>query len=117
HHPIGRPHPGLRAGSPGVRRPRRERRTVTPVASLLERLAPTPGEGVRADRGRAWLDAHGLPDRRAEAWRYTPIDDIVALLDTVGPAPDRRGSIDRAAVDELAGDHGGPRLVVVNGLV
>ena len=85
--------------------------------SLLDRLAPAPVVGVRAERGRAWLGAHGLPDGREEAWRYTPVDVIRAALESARPAPDLSSAIDRAMVDDLAADHGGPRLVFVNGLL
>lgn len=88
---------------------------MSATASLLERLAPIPAPGARAERGRAWLNAHGLPDRREEAWRYTPLDDILAALESARPAPDPSDTVDRSVVDELAGDHGGPRLVFVNG--
>jgi Fe-S cluster assembly protein SufD len=39
------------------------------------------------------------------------------VLEQARPATDPAASIDRAVVDELAGDHGGPRLVVVNGVL
>jgi len=84
--------------------------------SLLERLAPSTGPpGPRARRGRAWLERYGLPDGREEAWRYTPVADLIDALATAVPAPDRTDAIDRPTVDELAGDLGGPRLVFVNG--
>ena len=92
---------------------------MTPATSaLLDRLAPETGGGPRADRGRAWLDRHGLPTQRDEAWRYTPVDDVVRALEATGPAPaDAGADVDRALVDGLAGDLGGPRLVVVNGFL
>ena len=90
---------------------------MTADTSLLERLAPTPIAGARAERGRAWLGAHGLPDGREEAWRYTPLDDIRAALEWARPAPESSTTIDRAMVGEVAGDHGGPRLVFVNGVL
>jgi Fe-S cluster assembly protein SufD len=83
--------------------------------SLLERLAPVPADGIRAARGRAWFETAGLPDPRAEAWRSTPLDEIVAALGAAGPAPATWEGLDPAVVDDLAGDHGGPRLVFVNG--
>jgi Fe-S cluster assembly protein SufD len=92
------------------------------TSTLLERLTPPdftrPGEPawLREDRARAhaWLRANGLPTAHDEAWKYTPLDDILATtFDPAPPAPGRR--VDIAAVDELAGDHGGLRLVFVNG--
>ncbi|MEZ5322261.1 MAG: Fe-S cluster assembly protein SufD [Microthrixaceae bacterium] len=85
---------------------------------LLDRLAPVAASGARAERGRAFLHAHGLPDHHHEAWRYTPVADIVAALESARPAPlddSKTSSIDRHTVDELAGEHGGPRVVFVNG--
>jgi Fe-S cluster assembly protein SufD len=60
----------------------------------------------------------GYPSTRDEAWRYTPVDAIVARL-TSGASSGRplhRAAITPADVDRLAGDHGGPRLVFVNGV-
>lgn len=87
-------------------------------AALLERLAPTEGVGARAERGRAFFDAHGLPDPKAEAWRYTPVTEIRATLEHAVPAPAGSPSstvADRPLIDALAGSHGGPRLVFVDG--
>lgn len=89
---------------------------MTTAAALLERLAPDPVAGVRAARGRDWLVDHGLPNHREEAWRSTPLVDILAVLDSARPAPTSSDAVDRAMVDELAGRHGGPRLVFVNGV-
>lgn len=90
---------------------------MTTPSALLERLAPQPAVGVRAERGRAWFDEHGLPDTRQEAWRYTPLDDIVAALDQARPAPEAPATLDAATIDRLVGSHGGPRLVFVNGVL
>lgn len=57
----------------------------------------------------------GLPTARDEAWRYTPVDEVVAALAEATPAPPGLEGPTRALVDELAGVHGGPRLVLVNG--
>ena len=84
--------------------------TAAPKA-LLERLAP-PGDGA-AGRAGAWLEANGLPTTKLEAWRYTPVDEIVAGLEDAVPAGPSTVTLD--VVDELAGDHGGSRLVLVNG--
>jgi Fe-S cluster assembly protein SufD len=72
---------------------------------------------MQEERSRAaeWLVANGLPDRGDEAWKYTPLDDILtAVFDPAAPPPSRV-SVDEQLVDELAGDFGGPRLVFVNG--
>jgi Fe-S cluster assembly protein SufD len=105
---------------------------------VLDRLVPPGADGDPGARG--WLAAHGLPRPRDEAWRYTPLDEIVAGLEQAGapqaaggdgPAPPDRDTLDRAvldravldraaldreAVDRLVGDHGGPRLVFVDGV-
>lgn len=88
---------------------------MTTTAVLLERLAPDPVTGVRAERGRDWLVAHGLPNQREEAWRSTPLGDILAALESASPAASSSDAVNRALVDVLAGQHGGPRLVFVNG--
>ena len=92
-------------------------------AALLDRLAPAgavDAAGPGALAARAWLAAHGLPDPKDEAWRYTPVDQIVARLHEVVGAAELDGGrgddVDLATVDALAGDHGGPRLVFVDGL-
>ena len=81
---------------------------------LLDRLAPAT-TGSRAERGRAWLEEHGFPTSRLEAWRYTPVDEIVGALVGASPAAGS-GVVRRTTVDELAGDHGRPRMVFVNGV-
>jgi Fe-S cluster assembly protein SufD len=89
--------------------------TATP-AGLLDRLVPPSPPNPRAERGRDWLAAHGLPTTRDEAWRYTPVDDIVGALEAAAPAPASTSEVSPSVVDALAGDHGGPRLVFVNGV-
>jgi Fe-S cluster assembly protein SufD len=84
--------------------------------SLLERLVPSSAAGSRAERGRSWLEAHGLPTAREEAWRYTPVEEIIRALDSAAPALETSGGIGRSQIDRLAGDHGGLRLVYVNGV-
>ncbi len=54
-----------------------------------------------------------FPSARDEAWRYTPVDEIVAALEGAMPATAAR--VSRPVVDRLAGSHGGVRLVLVNG--
>src|SRR4051794_5548642 len=84
------------------------------TVSLLDRLA-LPPTNRRAELARVWLEEHGLPTTRDEAWRYTPVDDIVRALSVATPALETSNGVSRAMVDDLAGDHGGPRLVFVNG--
>lgn len=84
------------------------------AGDLLDRLGAPALPGGRAERGRAWLARHGLPDERDEAWRYTPVGDVVRAFEAAVP-PGPTGLVGRARVDELAGDHGGARMVFVNG--
>lgn len=92
---------------------------MTPAA-LLDRLAGADdANDATRTRARAWLDAHGFPTARDEAWRYTAVDEIVARLEAATPSTpipvSMSTGLTRAVVDALAGDHGGPRLVFVNG--
>ena len=92
------------------------------TSALLERLVPSERTffdepaWMQAERvqAQAWLAANGLPGARDEAWKYTPLDDILAAI--FDPAPVRPQLPGGTAVlNNLAGDHGGPRLVFVNG--
>ena len=56
-----------------------------------------------------------LPELRDEAWRYTPLAEVVARLRLAAPAR-ASDAVTSALVDELAGDHGGVRVVLVNGI-
>ena len=58
------------------------------------------------------------PSAREEAWRYTPVDEIVARMGAAAAAatPASDASVSRQTVDALAGSHGGHRLVFVNGV-
>lgn len=58
------------------------------------------------------------PSAREEAWRYTPVDEIVSRIATAALAMSCAAgtSVSRLVVDALAGKHGGPRLVFVNGV-
>jgi len=88
---------------------------MTTHAPVLDRLLPThPADGVGA-RARSWLEAHGMPSARDEAWRYTPVDEILATLESAVPAEPR--ALSRAVGDDLAGTHGGLRFVFVNGVL
>lgn len=90
--------------------------TLTPAnATPFDHLLPAEtGDGARRD-ARTWLADHGLPTTRDEAWRYTPVAEIVARLEQARPVVATPGAT-RSTLDELAGDHGGPRLVFVNGV-
>src|SRR4051812_15991692 len=55
-----------------------------------------------------------LPSRSNEAWKYTPVDVIRALAHEPA-ARSQPLRLHADALDELAGDHGGLRLVFVNG--
>ncbi|MGD9794214.1 MAG: Fe-S cluster assembly protein SufD [Acidimicrobiia bacterium] len=59
-----------------------------------------------------------FPSTKEEAWRYTPVDEIVSRLEaaTAAAMPASGTSMSRQVVDALAGSHGGPRLVFVNGV-
>lgn len=82
------------------------------AATLVERLVPdTTDAGGPA---HTWLRAHGLPTGRDEAWRYTPLERFVGGDWEPAPATPHRLP-DLAAVDALAGRHGGPRIVLVDG--
>lgn len=84
------------------------------ATALLDRLAPEPG-GPRAEDSRAWLDRHGFPTKRDEAWRHTPVDDIVTALLETSPGPEADAVIDPVLLEDLIPDLGGPRLIHVNG--
>lgn len=77
----------------------------------LERLVPSVG---RADTpAHRWLLDHGFPTTRAEAWRFTPLDRLLA--GAWRPATVRH--LDRTAIDRLVGAHAPSRLVFVDGLL
>ena len=61
-----------------------------------------------------WLATHPMPTRRDEPWRYTPAEELVSLLSTA-VHPRTTFGLAAAQIDIMAGDHGGPRLVFVNG--
>ncbi|MGZ4709318.1 MAG: Fe-S cluster assembly protein SufD [Acidimicrobiales bacterium] len=82
---------------------------------LLDRLIPAVGPiDPPSLRATNWLLTHGLPDAHDEAWRYSPIDEIISRLAAVTPAQPRATA--RADLDRLAGNHGAVRLVLVNGV-
>lgn len=72
-----------------------------------------PGRDRAALAGRRSRDADGFPSSRDEAWKYTPVEEVVSRLRSATPAPSRTVRPD--VVDDLAGRHGSVRLVFVNG--
>jgi Fe-S cluster assembly protein SufD len=89
---------------------------VTEAAPVLERLLPDSSGAIPASPVKTWLDLHGLPTGREEAWRYTPVDDIKTALEGAVLADPVAVAVDADFVDAVAGDHGGVRLVYVNGV-
>ena len=68
----------------------------------------------RAD-ARHWLAAKGLPGPRDEAWKYTPLADVLAGLP--GALATGRHGVRASVIDGLPGDpEGGARLVFVDGV-
>ena len=61
-----------------------------------------------------WLGVHPMPTKHDEPWHYMPVAKVLAALEAAGRA-DPGIRIDPTEVDTLAGDHGGTRLVFVNG--
>lgn len=87
------------------------------AALLFDRLVTPGGQDEHAAEALAWLRAHDLPDRDDEAWRYTPVDRILAALATATVAPvgaAHAHDLSPPLVSDLAGDHG-HRIVLVNG--
>jgi Fe-S cluster assembly protein SufD len=87
--------------------------TATGTA-LLDRLVPAGPPDQASLRATNWLLTHGLPDPHDEAWRYSPVDELISRLSAATPAHPR--PITRADIDRLAGNHGPNRLVLVNGV-
>ena len=95
----------------------------TPQIALLQGLSQL--ESRRNGFEPAWLKAHrhaalqrvstrGFPTVRDEAWKYTPVGRILSVA--FEPAEARASpGLSSAAIDQLAGDLGGARLVFVNG--
>jgi Fe-S cluster assembly protein SufD len=86
---------------------------------VLDRLVP--GDLGRTRPARRWLDEHGWPNRREEAWRYAPLDAITKVVADRDTRDD--GAIAARLADEisvLATTHpawtpGAARLVLVDG--
>ena len=61
-----------------------------------------------------WVAEQGFPTVKDDAWKYTRVAPILEIpFEPAGPAMSRR--LAAGAVEELTGDLGGVRLVVVNG--
>jgi Fe-S cluster assembly protein SufD len=67
-------------------------------------------------RGAAfqWVSERGFPTAKDEAWKYTQVGPILEIPFEPAQA-DARHRLSSAAIDRLAGDLGGIRLVFVNG--
>ena len=81
-----------------------------------------PGEPTARDLAADWLERHGLPSRRVEAWRYTDIRRVwetpfEAAGTTAERAEARLHSLLSAHGLADAGDAALPRLVFVDGVV
>ncbi len=78
-----------------------------------------PGEPTARDLAADWLERHGLPSRRVEAWRYTDIRRVWETpFETAGTVPERAAARLAGLLSTLglAGDDAGmPRLVFVDG--
>jgi Fe-S cluster assembly protein SufD len=62
-----------------------------------------------------WLSTHPVPTHHDEPWRYTPAEELAELV-RVAVHPRTSLNLASGQVDVMAGDHGGPRLVFVNGV-
>jgi len=61
-----------------------------------------------------WVSEEGFPTAKDEAWKYTRVAPILEI--PFQPAePDTSRRLSSGAIDQLAGDLGGARLVFVNG--
>jgi Fe-S cluster assembly protein SufD len=83
---------------------------MTGTAAILDRarLAGAPA----GDPAGVWLRDHGMPTAEDEAWRYAPLDRILGHEPVEAPT---LSAVDRPSV-AAAGDHGGARLVLVDGV-
>jgi Fe-S cluster assembly protein SufD len=81
------------------------------ILEVVDRLVPSAA-GAIPDTAWTWLQDHGLPTDRDEAWRYTPLARIVTTpygLATPSARPKQQAFL------ELLGQAEGPRVVCVNG--
>ncbi len=61
-----------------------------------------------------WISERGFPTAKDEAWKYTRLASILEVpFEPAAPETSRR--VSSGAIDQLVGDLGGTRLVVVNG--
>lgn len=61
-----------------------------------------------------WVSERGFPSAKDEAWKYTRVAPILEIpFEPAEPGASRR--LSSGAIDQLACDLGGPRLVFVNG--
>ena len=78
---------------------------------------PTARWGAPPDRrthASDWLRLHGLPSTKDEWWRYADLDAALRS-DFVPAARPPTAELDGGEIDRVAGRHGGPRLVFVDG--
>lgn len=76
-------------------------------ATALDRMLDG---GPAESPGRRWIETHGWPQSRDEAWRYAPLGAITAALDAAEP------QASSVALEELLAElPEGPRLVIVDG--
>jgi Fe-S cluster assembly protein SufD len=95
--------------------------TATALRAGLAPRRSAPGEdpawlaGLRDD-ALTWVADHGFPTTKDEDWRYTRLGPILEI--PLEPAAGGgRPTLEGAALDELAGQLGGIRLVFVNGFL
>ena len=88
---------------------------VAPLERLVHPLPTESANGTAARRSEAfaWIAEHGMPTRHDEPWHYSPHNELGTAMGNAAPAQAR--SVDPSTIESLAGQHGGPRLVFVNG--
>jgi Fe-S cluster assembly protein SufD len=91
------------------------RTTVHPTKQPDASDRPDPhGVGQARQQATDWLTDHPMPSRKDESWRYTAVEPILERLAAAAPSH-RAIALDPQQIDHMAGDHGGPRLVFING--
>jgi len=94
--------------------------TANAFPQALSRLQAKPNghhpgwlKGLRRSAFQ-WISERGFPTAKDDAWKYTRVAPILEIpFEPAEPGTSRR--LSAAAVDQLANDFGGPRLVFVNG--